>query len=402
MIRLPVSKRQNRYLLLSHDDNKLLYDSFALNLLQLYFLTGFLANWVGPVNINSGILVACITLGFLGRERTTSLFSPLIMIYGVLTALSLINHWRWLPEAGLPPGARTMPFVFLAMLACRQLARPGLFERAITMNAIPFALLIPYGAYIEAGRYYSLFLNENILGATLEFAFAVGIYAILGHRWEWKSLTALFASVAIMALGARRSMLLYCIPAVLIANVSERHKTKTNMALIALTLLLVSTVLVPIMTQRVGERFGGDFSLSEQIEGIIGDDIKDRSALERRAFIELAIESTRIDWWGYGNANFPYIVRRYGGITLSEEPGHPHSGFAESLITGGLPGLILYVMMLLYLLKIGHRDTLMRICLVWLFLQISIATNLNSRMLWPMLAIAERELQANWGGRSKL
>jgi hypothetical protein len=386
--------------MLSHDDHKLLYGSFSLNLLQLYFFTGFLANWTGLVNINNGILVACVAFVYIRKERTASFFSPLIIMYGVLTALSLINHWRWMPEAGLPAGARTMPIVFLAMLACRQLASPGLFERAITMNALPFALLIPFGAYIERGRYYSYFLNENILGATLQFAFAVGLCTFWERRFKWKSLVALFASVSIMVLGARRSMLLYCVPSVFMVNASTRRISLSNLAMVAMTVLLLFGFLLPIMTQRLSTRFGGEFSMMEQFEGIVSGDIKEKSASDRRAFIVLAFESANRSWLGYGNANFPHVVRQYAVVNLPEA-GHPHSGLAESLITGGYPGMALYLLMLLYLLKIGHHDTLMRICLIWLFLQVFLASNLNNRMLWPMLAIAERELQMNWGGRIK-
>ena len=132
---------------LGRAEPKLLYKDITLDVLQLYFLTGFLANYVGLVRVNNAILVFLAFAVFL-KARATGLFSPLIIIYAILTALSLINHFRWLPEAGLPQGARTMPIVLLAMIACRACARRGLFERVVAVNALPLLLLMPIGAHI--------------------------------------------------------------------------------------------------------------------------------------------------------------------------------------------------------------------------------------------------------------
>jgi len=45
---------------LSPDRRPILYGSLALNLLQLYFLTGALANYPGLVAVNAAILVAFV------------------------------------------------------------------------------------------------------------------------------------------------------------------------------------------------------------------------------------------------------------------------------------------------------------------------------------------------------
>lgn len=386
---------------MGHDDGKLLYKSIALNLLQLYFFTGFLANFPGLININNLILVLFVAYVWLSVKRRSSLFSPLIIIYGTMTALSLGNHLWWMSEAGLPQGARTMPIVLFAMLACRMCAVPGMFERGILMNALPFALLIPIGANIEEGRYVSYFLNENINGAVLPFSFAVGACALLEQRYNWKSLTTLFIPLSFMLFSARRSMLFYFVSASAILGLNGfiRNKLRPRKILYAaLVLIFLLSVALPVMIERQAGRFGDDFQPVEHISRLISGDVTDKSSLDRKGFIDLAIDSVSDNWLGFGNANFLYVVRSYGPRYLSDA-GHPHSGLADSLITGGYPGMILYSLLLLYLLSIGYKSPLMCLCLTWLILSVFFEANLSNRILWPLLAIAEQELQLTGLGR---
>ncbi|NCD40824.1 MAG: hypothetical protein EOL88_01895 [Bacteroidia bacterium] len=378
--------------ILRHDNSKIWYDSKLLNLLQLYFFTGILANWGGLVFVNNVILLVCIiSVFFFKKGRTISFLSPLTFAYGLLTLLSIVNHIRWLDDAGMPANARTMLFVFMAMIAFRQLAIPGFFERAINVNALPFALLIPLGHHGIGGRYYSYFLNENILGSALPFAYAVGLCSFAERRYEWKSMVALFASLAIMVLGARRSLLLYCIPSTLIVLVSIKKISLRDVCIVVILFLFFWGVVVPNMNSRLAERFGSNFSLVNHFNDIFYGVTDDKSASVRSEFIDISIKSANHDLLGYGNGNFRYIVEQFGGSNVPVA-GHPHSGLAESMITGGYIGLVLYLFMLFYLIKIGYNDTVIRICMIWMFLGIFVETNLNNRIIWPLLAIAEKEL----------
>lgn len=374
------------------DSNRLLYKGVLLNLLLLYFFTGFLANFEPWVNVNNGILLLLTIYTLASLRRGASLFSPLIGLYALLTFLSVLNHWRWMPEAGLPQAARTMPIVLLAMIVCRLCAVPGLFKRSVAINALPFLLLIPIGGHFLRGRYYSEFLSENMHGHVLPLAFAVGIAAIWERRYQWKPLLCLPASLMQMFLGASRKFLFYLIPPVFMLSMTKRKLSLYHVSLIAVILAATVSVAIPTMTKRQQDRFGSDFTWKSHISAIVSGETRDASSRNRIGFIKLAFWAVRQDWLGFGNGNFPYVVRRFAGIDLPEA-GHPHSGLAESLITAGYSGAALYLAMLLYLLRIGYRDPVMRICLIWLFLQIIFATTLWNRFLWPLLAIAERELQ---------
>jgi len=318
-----------------------------------------------------------------------------------MTALSLGNHLWWMSEAGLPQGARTMPIVLIAMLACRMCVVPGLFERGILMNTLPFVLLIPVGAYIEGERYYSTFLDENIHGSALPFSFAVGMCALLEQRYNWKSFTTLFTPLSFMLLSARRSMLFYfvSVSAILGLNGFIQNKLRPRQILYtALVLIFLLSVVLPVMIGRQAGRFGDGFQPVKHISRLISGDVTDKSSLDRKGFIDLAIDSVSDNWLGFGNANFLYVVRSYGPRYLSDA-GHPHSGLADSLITGGYPGMILYSLLLLYLLSIGYKSPLMCLCLAWLILSVFFEANLSNRILWPLLAIAEQEMQLTGLGR---
>jgi hypothetical protein len=388
------------------DKHKLFYHNLPLNLLQIYFFTGFLANFVDLVCVNNYILILFTFFTFISfrfLKHKPKLFSPLLYFYAALTFLSLFNHLRFFPEVGFPQGARTMPITLLAMVTCRLCTVPGLFERAVTMNALPFVFLIPTGVYIEYGRYYSKFLTENILGSSLHLAFAVGANALWERRYNWKVIVAFFSSASIMFLGASRVMFIYFISSTFTLIISKRKFTFSQFSLATLLFFLVVIVAVPIMTVRQQDRFGADFSWKENVINVLTGETKDRSAIVRYRFNELAFCSINQNWLGFGNANFPYVIRNYAHSfwLLLPEAGHPHSGFGDSLITAGYPGLLLYIVMLLYLLRIGYKDRLMRLCLVWLFLQIFLSTTLNNRILWPLMAIAERELQLSRSAGSK-
>jgi len=106
----------------------------------------------------------------------------------------------------------------------------------------------------------------------------------------------------------------------------------------------------------------------------------------------ISMEATRDHWLGFGHANFPYVCDLYG-VGVDGNPGHPHATLAEVLIIGGYPGLAIYMIMLLYLLRIGRKDPIMRLCLLWLFLEVFIGTTFLGKIVWPLMAIAERELQ---------
>ena len=377
---------------LFRDSSANLYREGVLNVLLLYFFTGFLANYEVFVHINSAILVFLAAYAFLTPRRQTSALSPLITVYGLLTLISLANHCRWIPQAGLPQEARTMPVVLVAMIACRWCAVPGLFERAITVNAIPFLLLIPIGGHFEGARYYSTFLDENMHGQVLPLAFAVGLVAVWERRYQWRPLAALAASLMQMFLGAARKMFFFLLLSVFVIVTFNRKLSGRHVLLAVATLLLTLAIAMPLMTRRQQERLGGDFTWQDQISALLSREATDKSVYDRTGFIELAFNSVRHDWLGFGNGNFPYVVSCFGTSDLPEA-GHPHSGLAESLITAGYPGAVLYLFMLAYLFRIGRHDQIMRICLIWLFLQVFVETTLSNRMLWPLLAIAERELQ---------
>jgi len=377
---------------IGRDNHKLLYEKTAQNLLQLYCLTGVLANFAGLVNINSAILVALVVASACSRTHNGSLFSPLIMLYGSLTALSLVNHIFWFPEAGLSERWRTMPIALLGMIACRSCAASGLFERCIWINSLPFLFLIPFGGHYESGRYISAYLNENMQGSLLPLAFALGLFALWGKRFNSKYMIALMSSSMSMLLGASRAAFLYLMSSVFVLSVSLIRLTLYRLAFVASLVILLVVVAIPVMTKRQQRRFGNDFMWGEHFALLIAGEANDNSSRDRLGFIELAFHAVDQNWFGYGNGNFAYVVKIYGNGSLPVA-GHPHSSLAESLITAGYPGVVIYLAILLYLVKIGQRDMIMRIVLVWLCMQILLGTTLCSRLLWPMLAIAEYELQ---------
>ena len=96
-------------------------------------------------------------------------------------------------------------------------------------------------------------------------------------------------------------------------------------------------------------------------------------------------------WWGYGNGNFPLVMREYGPALAPAAT--PHSGILDSLVTGGYPGACVYLVMIAYLLWIGRRDPRMLFCGLWLVISMFVQANLNAKTLWPILVIGERELQ---------
>ena len=395
MSRLIAKWPQYNNSLIGHDDGKILYKAIGLNLLLLYFFTGFMANFSELVAINNLILVCfCIYVTFKKHHRIR-LFSPLILLYGTITIISIGNHLWWMSETGFIAGARTMPIVLLMMLACRLCTIPGLFERSTLVNTLPFALLVPLGAHIEGGRFYSDFLNEGMQGWVFSLAYAIGLCSFFEKRFNWKTLILLFVPLFFAFYAARRTLFVYFLvaPMILVIVGYLSNKIDTRKVLYSALLLIFTTaVLLPIMFNRQTDRFGDDFSLLNNISEFLSGDTTDRSSHERRAFIDIAFQSTSDHWLGYGNANFPYVVDSYGRIDVSRA-GHPHSGLAESLITAGYPGMILYFIMIFYLVRIGYQSPLMMLCVFWLFLEVFTETNLNDRIMWPLMAIAEREIE---------
>lgn len=377
--------------LLLPDDHRIFYHKRSLVLFQLYFLTGCLANYVGIVHINNAFAALCILMMFFSRSlRSAS--SPLIILYGTLTLLSLANHLIWQDQAGFPAEARTMPIILLLMMAARAFAVEGLFGRGVALNSIPFIALYAVGARFSDGRFQSVFLDENVHGGVLTFAAAIGLTAVSNQQYSILNLLTLGASATNILLGASRKLFLFLVLSLAIVASSVRSIKPWHILSIAILLGVSYFVIFPILHERQSVRFREDVSLQDMIERfIVGSDDMGKSSRERREFVELSFYAADQNWFGYGNGNFNYVVRTYGAPHLSEA-GHPHAGIAEALITAGYPGGALYLVMLIYLSRIGWRDPVFRIILLWLFLQVFTETSLNNRIMWPLLALAEWEL----------
>lgn len=377
------------------DGNNILFKHPLPNLVLLYFFTAFFANYVIWVNINNAILVILVLFAFIYKPRGLSIFSPLIVFYALLTLLSVLSHLYWLPAAGLPDSARTMPIALASMIACRFCATPALFERSIVLNILPFAVLLPLGASHEKGRYVGTFLTETIAGGLLALGPAFCLSALWEGRRNWKFYIVLFVSLFYVLNTGSRSPFIYIAAMTLTLLVYKQDGKciwpKRLLYGVAL-LVLLFMVVMPTMLERHRIRFGDDYSFQTNISDIISGNPQDRSSHDRLAFIDLAFIAANDNWFGFGNGNFPFVVRTYAYSYLPEA-GHPHSGLAESLITAGYPGLLLYIAMLIYLARIGRGSLLITLCLVWVVLMFFLDTNLNSRILWPLLSIAERELQ---------
>lgn len=378
---------------LSHDRHGPLYGVPRLDLLQLYFLTGVLATYANLIQINLLVLVLLIAVTFVFRRPRVPLLSPLLCLYGLVTALSLFNHYRLYDQVGgIPEAARTMPVAFLAMLACRACTVPGLFERAATMNMLPLVFMIPVGGHYEWGRYHSAFVSEIIHGEAMVIGFAVGLCAMWERRFRWPLMAALFASGSYIFLAASRSMFVFFMLAVLSLVFARRKRSVWQIAMIVAIGAVIVFLALPTMTARQRGRFGQDFSWQKHFSDVGSGQASDPSSVTRMSFIAVTFRAIQSDWLGFGSANFPYVLATYGHGFL-RRASHPHSGLADALITGGYPGLCLYALILVYMLWIGRRDPVMRICSIWLVLAVFVATTLPDRILWPLLAIAERELE---------
>jgi len=379
---------------LGADTRGVLYGDLRLDLLQIYFLTGILANYAGLYRVNNGIMVVFVLFTLLFANSKTLTLSPLLRLYGLLTLLSLFNHlWLWDKTGGVPAGARTMPVVFLVMLACRACTRPGLFKRAVILNTLPLALLLPLGGiYFSWGRLSTEYMNEYMHGFLPQFAFAVGIYALLDRRFRLLTMTSFIASCVFMIVGASRRFFIYILLASFVIFLSKRMFTQKQLLMGGVILAVIVYLVLPRMSASQQRRAGGEFDWVQHTQELISGEADDRSSQQRRAMLVISMEATRDHWLGFGHANFPYVCDLYG-VGVDGNPGHPHATLAEVLIIGGYPGLAIYMIMLLYLLRIGRKDPIMRLCLLWLFLEVFIGTTFLGKIVWPLMAIAERELQ---------
>jgi hypothetical protein len=376
-------------------------------LLQLYFLTGIGANYAGWYQLNNAILVGVVVFLILGGGHTAIRRSPLLFLYGLLTLISLLSHVMVLGEVGeVPSGVRTMPVVLVAMLASRWLAVRGLFRRVVTLNILPVLVLLAVGGVgISYGRFETSYLNEYQHGWLPQFAFGVGAGSLLEGRFPALVMLAFLTSISFMMLASSRqfSIFILCAIAVLACGhvlptfLATRRPVRKGAlrATIVISGLLAggALVMLPRMTANLKERFGENFSWQGHLAELFAGDAEDRSSADRQAFIDISMIVAREHVLGIGNANFPYAAAKYGKGRVSSDASHPHSGFAEALITGGYPGLLVYLCALLYLGRIGWKSPVMSVCLVWLFLMIPLAANLTDKIVWPMMAIAEAEIQ---------
>lgn len=394
-----ISRRHNHLATsgLGADTRGVLYGDLRLDLLQCYFLTGIMSNYTyaGLWQINNGILAAFVLLTLLFANRKTLTLSPLLWLYGLLTLLSLFNHLLlWEKTGGVPAGARTMPVVFLAMLACRARTRPGLFKRAVVLNTLPLALLLPLGGiHISWGRLSTEYLNEYMHGFVPAFAFAVGVCALLDRRFRLLTMASFFASIAFIVFGASRKYFIYISLATFVLVVSGKVLSVKRIVIGGCVLGLIIGIVLPKMTLAQKRRFGENFSWTQHLRELVSREAEDYSTQQRRAFLEISIRATRGRWLGFGHANFPYVCDLYNDGRIDGTPGHSHAALAEALIIGGYPGLAIYIIMLLYLLRIGRKDPVMLMCLVWMFLQVFVQGTFVDKIIWPLMAIAERELQ---------
>ena len=76
---------------LGTDTQGVWYGDLRLDSLQLYFLTGVLANYAGLHNVNNIILLAFILVTIFSPQPKILRLSPLLRLYGLMTLLSLFN-----------------------------------------------------------------------------------------------------------------------------------------------------------------------------------------------------------------------------------------------------------------------------------------------------------------------
>jgi len=367
-----------------------------LNLVQLFFLTGICANYssLSPLNNLFGILLIAYTLFSIGNRQVT--VSPLISLYAALTAISVLNHLAlWSETRSLEPGMRTMPFVLLMMISCRVATQPGIFKRAVLLNTIPLLFLLILGGVgiSTSGRLSTDFLTEYMHGFYPQFAFAIGINMFIEGRFRLLTMASFLASSVFMSSTSSRQYLAYIIGSIAVLLVSGFRFNLRRLTFTILILTLVLFVIVPRMNNLLAIRNGGDFNMIQHASELITGTALDNSSQQRLAMMLLSLEAAKERWLGYGHANFPYVVESLDNGSLNRVPSHPHSSLAEVLITGGYPGLVIYICILLYLTKMFYKDPIMRICLVWLYLTAFVGSSFIDKILWPLMAIAEREFE---------
>ncbi len=398
---------------LSLDTEGWIYRNLNLNLLQLYFLTGFISDMGGYNLINKLILIVFLFFAFRAEKI---IFSPLLCLYGIMTFLSLLNHAMLYAETGvLEQTSRTMPVIFLLMLACRICTVPGLFVRAVTLNTLPLVLLLLIGGVeYSGGRFTNEYLPEYMHGILPQMVFAVGLWSFLKGKPRLALIVVFFASCAFMTLSTGRRYFIFMFIAIavallrevsIISNImawSQRRLRLSKILTIGILLSLAIYTLLPQMITSQKRRFGEDFRIIEHIQNLVSGETNDRSSMERKRYWIISVKAANDRWFGFGNGNFPYILEKYGGIFRSwQKAGHPHGGLADSLVTAGYPGSALYMLILFYLIYIGRKDSCMHLCLIWLILQVFIQSIFADKILWPLMAIAERELQMSMNGVKK-
>lgn len=370
-------------------------DPAMLGLLA-YFLTGILMNYIDLCYINSGLMFVFLFFALLKKSLS---LSPLLIAYGILTLVSIINHLLIsLDGEAIPEAARTMPTIFLLMLTCRACTVPGLFERAVVANTLPVAIALLLGGIgISWGRFYTEYLNECMRGILPQFAFVLGLWAIVERRFPPLLMIAFSASSLFMVLGASRTSFLYALLVAAVLFLSQRALSAKRLLAGLVALLVIGYVVLPQMTASQKRRFGEDFSWRDHIAQVVSGEASDRSTVERRGFWEIGFRAVQDRWFGYGNASFPYVVERYDHTFTMSLAANPHAGLLDALITAGYPGALLYLGLLWYLWRISRTLPKVRLCVLWLFIQVFAQATFSLRILWPLMAIAERELEWSRG-----
>jgi len=366
-------------------------------LLLLFFLLGFLALYPSTAGIHNVLVVMLILFAFLTEKIS---FSPLIWLYGLLTVMSVVNHVLLIDETnGIPQNARTMPIIFLLMVACRACTLKGLFNHVVILNTLPIGfLLILGGIHFAPGRLENIYLTENVRTILFSFGFIVGLVLLL-HRSSTKlSLLSFIFCAAFMLLGASRRhyiMMFLVVPAAILPFL-KKFSLRSIVVGVILSVLVVGVVLpLSLKTQR--DRFGEDFSWETHLRSLLSRDAADLPARDpssriRKEYAGITFSAVDDRWHGFGNGNCPYVFEEYGPW-LAIYAGHPHSAGLDALITAGYPGLMLYLIVMGYLAWIFRKNPILRLCMIFLLLQLFLGSIFASKMLWPALAIAEREIQ---------
>ena len=370
-------------------------------LVLAYFFVGFLQNFPELLIYSQIIGILLILAIFITKSNGPHCFSPLIVMYGLFTLISTLSCLIYGGE--FSKSMLTMPYIFMAMIACRKYAKSGIFQNSILANTLPFIVLISYGMNfdVSSGRYYSYFLNEAILGSLLPFSFAAGALLLWNWQFNWRAIILILPPTIFMYASSRRGMLIYfvcCMSALCLIKLYEFKLERKNI----FSLIIAGIFSIVMFNHMVGnqsQRFEEKFNLLEHSEKVVKGTAKDVSSVERSTFNRIATAVAQVHIIGVGNGNFQNEYKK--AISDGRNISNPHSGFSESLVIGGYPGLFLYLIMLVYLLWLGRKSPIMLLCMIWMFLSIFIETSIANRLIWPLMAIAERELYFGMNDNAK-